>query len=252
MNFSRHFYAIAAIAAVLTATSFGTGRAGARFSPTQNVMVTNTASQPVPTSAQGTTTVGGTVSVGNFPSTQAISGSVGISGTPSVDINSLPAVQVSNFPSTQSVSVSGTPSVNVANSVPIPVQDVARAAQSPLDQIHSLTFPSGQVGGGDGIYMVPGGKRLVVQRFFVEALIGTGETLSAAHLVREFVNPTTFPVYMQHQGIDFNSTEHYVGTIEGPFYFDAGSRVSGDYMKTDNGHNTVMTWTFTGYLENAS
>jgi len=66
------------------------------------------------------------VTVGNFPTTQAISGNVGITGTPSVSVGNFPTTQdvsgsvsVSNFPTTQAISgnvgITGTPSVSVGN-----------------------------------------------------------------------------------------------------------------------------------------
>ena len=66
------------------------------------------------------------VNVGNFPATQAVSGSVSITGTPAVTVSSgsinatcSGTVAVSNFPATQpvsgSVSISGTPAVTVSS-----------------------------------------------------------------------------------------------------------------------------------------
>lgn len=54
-----------------------------------NVIVVNSAGQPVPTAAQGTTMVSGTVSLANGTS-------VAVSSLPAVQVSSLPAVQISN------------------------------------------------------------------------------------------------------------------------------------------------------------
>jgi hypothetical protein len=48
-----------AACAFLSVSAVGQGK------PTQNVLVVNSVGQPVPTAAQGTTTVAGTVNVGN-------------------------------------------------------------------------------------------------------------------------------------------------------------------------------------------
>lgn len=64
------------------------------------VTVVNGAAEPVPTSVKGTAQVAGTVGL-------AAGTSVGISGTPSVNVISLPAVQLA-----------GTPTVNVGNFPP--------------------------------------------------------------------------------------------------------------------------------------
>lgn len=84
---------------------------------TQPVLVTNGSGQPLPTVAQGTTNVSGsvslasgsTVNVGNFPSTQNVSGNV----------------NVANFPATQ----------NVANTSTTPLFiDNDHAARVPFEQ----------------------------------------------------------------------------------------------------------------------
>src|SRR5215469_2373069 len=55
----------------------------------QTVLVVNGAGQPVPTAAQGTTNVAGTVSIGNTPN-------VNVANTPSVSIAGTPTVMVGN------------------------------------------------------------------------------------------------------------------------------------------------------------
>ncbi|HKD83470.1 MAG TPA: hypothetical protein VKB58_01890 [Terriglobales bacterium] len=69
------------------------------------VVVTNTPAQPVPTAAQGTTTVGGTVNIGNTPS-------VFLANTPSVNVANTPNVNVANSPT---VTLGAGASVNVTN-----------------------------------------------------------------------------------------------------------------------------------------
>jgi hypothetical protein len=122
---------------VLAAASSATGQtrtdAGRKTQPTQNVFVTNTPADAVPTS---------------------------IVGTPSVSITGTPSVSVSGTPS---VSVSGTPSVNVANT---PTVNVA-PTQTPFQQFVSASYG----GGGEGCdpIVVPAGKQLTIQFFTAEA-----------------------------------------------------------------------------------
>jgi hypothetical protein len=55
--------------------------------PTQNVLVVNGAGQPVPTAAQGTTNVAGTVNIGNTPD-------VNIANTPTITVANTPSAPV--------------------------------------------------------------------------------------------------------------------------------------------------------------
>jgi hypothetical protein len=89
--------------------------------PPQNVVVVNGAGQPVPTAAQGTTNVAGTVNVGNTPSVNVMNTpAVTISGTPSVNAN----VQ---FPANQAVTVTPGSATNVGR---FPSQQVQLAYQT--------------------------------------------------------------------------------------------------------------------------
>jgi hypothetical protein len=73
---------------------------GPPSSPTQNVVVVNGAGQPVPTTAQGTTNVAGTVNVGNSPNVNvANTPNVNVANTPSVNVTNTPTVQLTNPPS---------------------------------------------------------------------------------------------------------------------------------------------------------
>ncbi|MBI1757110.1 MAG: hypothetical protein HYR64_08405, partial [Fimbriimonas ginsengisoli] len=166
-------------------------RAEARRTPTPtSVVVVNGLAQPVPTAAQGTTTVGGTVNVGNTPS-------VSISGTPTVDVGNFPATTTVagtvNVGNTPSVSISGTPTVDVGNSVPavqsgtwnvgvnnLPAVQAVRGADNPALQPwqsgamatlldgHFFTDPF-------TVTTVPGGKRLVIQHVSAEGDLTPGQ-----------------------------------------------------------------------------
>ena len=87
------------------------------------VVVVNGPGQPVPTAAQGTTNVAGTVNVGNTPS-------VTVANTPSVTVANTPSVNVTNTPT---VNLAAGGSVTVANtaSTPVFVRD-DNAARNPF------------------------------------------------------------------------------------------------------------------------
>jgi len=104
--------------------------------PSLPVRVTNTGAQAVPTVAQGTTTVAGSVSVANTPS----------------------------------VNVINTPSVNVANNTsnPIPVNITNNIGRTPWWQ--SLASVSSGPPIGPSSYTVPSGYRVVIEYANVHAI----------------------------------------------------------------------------------
>src|SRR5947207_360444 len=108
MSISRHIYAITGLIVLLSALSLSSSRAARLASPTQNVNVVNATSNPVPTSAQGTTQVAGTVAVSSLPAVQLGSGA------------------------TVAITQSGEWNVKVANdaSSPLPVQDATASKRT--------------------------------------------------------------------------------------------------------------------------
>jgi hypothetical protein len=96
------------------------GRAVADNIKTVFAQIINGTDAPVPTVAQGTTTVAGTVSVAslpavalngavtvaNFPATQNVAGTVAVANLPAVQ-NVAGSVNVANLPATQNVNVTG-------------------------------------------------------------------------------------------------------------------------------------------------
>jgi hypothetical protein len=117
--------------------------------PTQNVVVINGAGQPVPTAAQGTTNVAGTVNIGNAPN-------VNVANTPSVNVTNTPTV-----------SLAGGASVNVTNPLdgqsnptPLAVLD----AIQPYEDFCRMDF-RGFSDSSCSLQTIPSGKRLVIQEF---------------------------------------------------------------------------------------
>jgi len=133
--------ALTGVVAVLAMTSSAIGKtrtdAGRRTSPTQNVLVTNTAAQPVPTAIVGTP-------------------SVSIEGTPSVSVSGTPSVTLSGTPS---VAVTNTPTVNVVQT------------QTPFQQFVYGTATNGET---CQAITVPAGKRITIESFSAEVDTGAG------------------------------------------------------------------------------
>jgi hypothetical protein len=118
--------------------------------PPTNVLVINGAGQPVPTAAQGTTNVAGTVNVGNTPN-------VNIANTPTVNLASGTGVTVTN------------PLDGQGNLTPLAVLD----AIQPYEDNCTISF-SGIAGRSCNFRAIPSGKRLVIQEFDAQGDIETG------------------------------------------------------------------------------
>ncbi len=123
---------------------------------TEPVKVMNSTSQPVPTAAQGTTNVAGTVNVGNTPS-------VSVTNTPSVNVANTPSVNVTNtsipvtFPTGATVGVTN-PTDQSGNPIPLAVSE---AAQQPTGGSNIDWNPNPYCSATVG--SVPEGKQLVIQ-----------------------------------------------------------------------------------------
>ena len=131
------------------------GTAAAGSAP---VTVINTPAQPVPTAAQGTT---------------SISGNVGITGTPSVNVG--------NFPVTQNVSFNGSAqpvSINSTNTTPVFVQDVDSPARHPFTKTFIGTV--GCFGSGTTAFTVAGNTELVLEFITFSGVVTAGHAVEVA------------------------------------------------------------------------
>ena len=133
-------------AATLLSPSAGRGQEGSLVGPTKPVEIVNTASNPVPTLAQGVTQVAGSVSVAN---------------TPGVNVLNTPNVNVAN-----ALTLDPASTVQIANeaSDPVPVTVQNQPARQPVQATGSLP----EADAADNpivLYTVPAGKRLVIEYF---------------------------------------------------------------------------------------
>src|SRR5438270_5748220 len=116
---------VAILAMSILLSAFESSHAASTTSDKPSFTVVNTTANPVPVAAQGTTSIAGTVSVSNFPSSFAVSNFPNLQA---VDVTNFPSVQpvsVTNFPDTQSVSISNFPDTQpvVPAGTPITLQN---------------------------------------------------------------------------------------------------------------------------------
>ena len=250
MSMSRHFYAILGLATVLTATSVSSThmRGGAAPSQPSNVLVVNSANQPVPTSAQGTTTVGGTVAVSNLPATQAVSGSVAVNNFPTSQ-----DVTVGNFPATQSVSVSGTPTVTVGNapSSPVPVrEDISN--RTPFSQTDFLSMQVGQFGQVQPVLTVPAGKILEVRDITVLGDIpSTNDPQGILRALVSFQGANYFVPLIQ-TGLVGNGSAEFSGALTGcSIVLTSGQELDAVFSRSSGLGQATGQITVVGFLVDA-
>ena len=194
----------------------------AQGKPTQNVLVVNGAGQPVPTAAQGTTNVAGTVNVGN---------------TPNVNVANTPNVNVANTPS---VSISGTPTVNLAAGGSVSVTNPLDTQSNPTPlammegfQIYEDTCSTvfgGSNSGKCNFQALPAGKRLVIQEFDSDILVETGTkpatvTLNATS-VSHYFPATLMGNFNGDQFATHQATHIYTSLGATPFCFTTLSNFS--------------------------
>jgi len=112
--------------------------------PTANVNVVNTPTNPVPTAAQGTT---------------AVTGSVDISGTPTVGLASNARV-----------------AINSTATVPVFVRSVDDAVRELFHMQTNMTLADGDIG-TTAFFHVPDGKRLIIEHVSASGIIPAGQKL---------------------------------------------------------------------------
>jgi hypothetical protein len=135
-------------------------------SPTGNVVVVNGTGQPVPTAAQGTTNVAGTVNVGNTPN-------VTVANTPNVNVVNTPSVSIAGTPT---VTLAPGGSTNVTNPLdgqnnPNPLA-VLEAIQ-PYEDGCGMSITSG-ISGNCNFQQIPAGKRLIIEEFDAKGFMDAG------------------------------------------------------------------------------
>ena len=185
MNLSRHFYAVGGILTILTAASFGSMhyKTVAAAAPITSVLVTNSSSQPVPTTAQGTTQVAGTVGLSNGASV-AVNNALTLAGNTSVAVNNPVALA-----SGTKVGINGTVSLDPNTTVNLPFNasnPLAVKADTgvPFNEEIEFTIPAGDSAiSGEQLYIVPPGKQLVITELYGYEDSPSGVVIQKARLL---------------------------------------------------------------------
>lgn len=153
-------------------------------SVTQPVRVVNGTGQPVPTAAQGTTTVAGTVDIGNTPS-------VNVANTPTVTLSSGSGIAVTNQPDNQ------------GNPTPLATLEAVQVYGA-----HCLISFDGSDSGACKFAPVPYGKQLVVQEFDAFGRVETGNRPYEIAVTGTITVGNYFPYtfMVNTQGFDFLNT----------------------------------------------
>jgi hypothetical protein len=188
----RPVLALLLIGAFVAGTTLGPTVVSAASTAIQNVLVTNTAANPVP--------VAGTVNVGNLPATQPVSGSVGITGTPTVNVGNIPEVRLT-----------GTFNHVIPDKDPrdpLPVYDPATRKEHPFSIRVTSQIVDGSPYGSDRCYTAPANKRFVIEHVSAQAYVPTGQSLSTVDLMTE--QSDFLVVLMEHGGRDGNVGTHDV------------------------------------------
>ena len=151
---------------------------------TQPVKVVNGNGQPVPTAAQGTTTVAGTVNVGNTPN-------VNVANTPTVTLSSGASVSVTNPPDSQ------------GNPTPLATLEAVQVYGS-----HCAVSFGGSDSGFCSFIPIPYGKQLVVQEFDAFGRVEAGNRPFELALARTVTvgNYFTYTFMVNANGFDFLAT----------------------------------------------
>ena len=152
--------------------------------PPQNVVVVNGAGQPVPTAAQGTTNVAGTVNVGNTPN-------VNVANTPTVTLSSGASVNVIS------------PLDGSGNPIPIATLEAVQVYGA------ACAFPfSGAQSGHCEFTPIPQGKQLVIQEFDARGQVEAGNRPYEIYLYNTITVANLFPYtfMLSDSGFDYLAT----------------------------------------------
>jgi hypothetical protein len=219
------------IGAALALVGVGVGTVTGVSTAVSNVLVTNTAAQPVPVALAA----GSAVSVNNLPATQAVSGTV----------------TVGNLPKTQDVS--GT--VNVATSAanPISVVDETAAQSVGLRCGASITNGNGDVfatATQDGTpFSVPAGQRLVIEEVSGDIFLPLNQVPTLVQIdprsggfAQHYLILTATP-----QGADVANSYFTVSEFARE-YANPGTTVECQFFRNDTSGDGRGEFWITGYL----
>ena len=191
-----------------------------------NVSVVNTAANPVPTQAQGTTNIAGNVSVTNTPTVNLASGStVSVTNTPTVNLASGASVSISN---------------TTAN--PVLVRSVDDAVRQIFQKQMQINMAAGEFG-KNASFFVPAGKRLVI-----EHVSAAGFDDGDQHLQFE-VDTNVNGEFASHFLVTERQGGHPFFRVSQQLrvYADPGTQVQVVVLRPTNTTSAVAAMTISGY-----
>ncbi|HKD84384.1 MAG TPA: hypothetical protein VKB58_06520 [Terriglobales bacterium] len=196
---------------------------------TQPVLVTNGSGQPVPTVAQGTTNVSGsvslssgsTVNVGNFPSTQNVSGNV----------------NVANFPATQNVGNTSTTPLFIDND---------HAARVPYEQWCQGAIDVND-GSGQCSPLQTDDRAMVIDDITAEVSIPSGSQVFHMYITNSATGVLHFLTFVK-AGTDGAGNEHFVCSSPVRFYVIPHATLT--ILMDTTGHAGSMIGSVSGHWVN--
>lgn len=196
---------------------------------TQPVLVVNGSGSPVPTVAQGTTNVAGTVNlssgstvnVGNFPSTQNVSGNV----------------NVANFPATQTVTNTST--------TPL-FTDIDHAARVPFEQWCQGPIDTNS-GTGECTLVQTDDRAMVIDDITAEVFLPTGSQVYHEYITNSATGTLHFLISTKI-GTDQAQNDHFASSSPVRFYVVPHATIVLRFDTT--GHAGSMSATVSGHWVN--
>ena len=185
-----------------------------------DVRVVNSSAQPVPTAAQGTTTITGAVSISN---------------TPTVNLGPSSTVQLAYTPSN-----------------PLPVRD-ADPARQPFQNSASATQDEGTNGSTITIATVPAGKRLVIEFLSAVAQMPPGQHLVVCQIntIAPPFGGLTHELLINEQPAFVNGDALFRASQQVRLYANPGSQVRALMTRDSSAGQALFLATLSGYLVDA-
>lgn len=220
-----HGYSILGIVTLLSAAGYSNPTVRKAVAAGQSVIVGNSTANPVPTAAQGTTMVAGSVGA-----TQSGAWSVGVSGP----------VTVGN-----------------QSSNPVPVQVVVQANRTPFNYSAGMFLPDKSYSWADDFFTIPAGKHLIVQHLSVGGYLPGGQNMVLMQLKLVRANSTQYlslPFSHQGQSVEnqFGSggyTEYFAYDSDITLRLESGEKFGLKMRRNSNQETGDSLFTLLGYLE---
>lgn len=230
---------VAAVIELSTLTS-----AEQKNKPSEPVIVTNSNSQPVPVAGSisakitnATVPVTGTVNanVTNMPN-------VNIANTPSVTVTSMPPVTLGSGATLNLDPATTVSTANIAARHVVRLTATVSLADKEYARWGDATLLSGTIP-----YVVPSGKRLVLDYIGIWAQVQTGQ-VPLVRVVPAFKGLTSFFVFPELHESYRTWYTGYTGSVATAVYVDSGSKISVWFERTGNTAEAGAMVQLQGYI----